>query len=336
MNTNPTFWTSGGKDWRGQPGENRAYARVVCDSINPDGVRLTTFEARFWRPVLAEFNTHCVLSRNSASLRAIPLAKMIERVTKGPAEPLVWASEQRGMQGGDEVPMHVAADASQLWYEDAMWSAVEAAKKLGEWGIHKSIANRLLEPFMWHTAVVTATAWENFFDQRCSPLAQPEIREVAELMRQARDASTPHNVGDGDWHLPYVWDDAETCEWAAANTPPGEPGIPAYYTMLAQISAARCARVSYLTQDGRRDPQEDLNLYERLVTARPAHWSPLEHVATPWEANYQRYSEVFGFMDLNEEWVAPQTEHLPRVGKLLQWRSLRTTVESMTKEVTYR
>ena len=316
--------------------KSRAYARVIADSINGNGDRLTSFEARFWRPVLAEFNTHCVLSRNSASSRAIPLKKMIERITDGPAEPLVWAAEQKGMQGGDEVEMHVQADASQDW-DAAAESAILSAQRLGSMGIHKSIANRLLEPFMWHTAVVTATAWENFFDQRCSPMAQPEIREVAELMRQAREESTPVRKQEGeDWHLPYVADDAEACEWAASHSADGEAGLGEYYAILAKISAARCARVSYLTQDGRRDPQEDLNLYKRLVTARPAHWSPLEHVATPWLDNYQRQNRAIGFYDLDGRWVSPPTEHLPRVGKLLRWRSLRTTVEAQLGEVTYR
>ena len=48
---------------------------------------------------------------------------------------------------------------------------------------------------------------------------------------------------------------------------------------IAEISAARCARVSYLTHDGKRDPQADLTLYERLVSS--GHMSPLEHVAMP-------------------------------------------------------
>jgi len=312
---------------------SRAYAKVIADSINEDGIRLTSFEVRFWRPVLAEFNTHCVLSRNSASSRAIPLHKMLERVRLDCAEPLVWASEQKGMQGGDEVPMHVAADASQLWYEKAAESAMEYAKQLGEWGVHKSIANRLLEPFMWHTAVVTATAWDNFFEQRCSPLAQPEIREVAELMQQARAEHTPRQLKEGEWHLPYV--DDETILAAAEYE--GENIWSASWSLLARISASRCARVSYLTQDGKRDIEKDLELYERLVTARPAHWSPLEHVATPWADNRQRRSDDYlEFIDVFGTNQIPEVDHLPRIGKLLTWRTLRTEVEARQGALTFR
>ena len=39
-------------------------ARVLLDSVSPAGVRLTTLEVTFPRFVLAEFNTHRVMSRN--------------------------------------------------------------------------------------------------------------------------------------------------------------------------------------------------------------------------------------------------------------------------------
>lgn len=74
------------------------------------------------------------------------------------------------------------------------------------------------------------------------------------------------------------------------------PLVPDYHDLLDQgyqlseirkISAGRCARVSYLTHDGKRDPQADIDLCERLV--RSGHMSPLEHVATP-----SRHSEFFG------------------------------------------
>ncbi len=142
---------------------------------------------------------------------------------------------------------------------------MRAVEQLLELGVHKQVTNRLLEPFMWHTVIVTATEWEGFWEQRCSPLAQPEIRVAAEAMRAAYDASTPAPVGHGEWHTPYLRaEDADLDDETAR-----------------QVSAARCARVSYLTHDGRRDIAKDVELYERLVSARPPHWSPLEHVATP-------------------------------------------------------
>ena len=242
-------------------------ARVIADSTSPSGTRLTTLEVRLHRFVLAELNTHRVFSRNSASSRAIPIAKQIERVLNDPALPLEYGSKRAGMQAGPPLEGDALAGAQQVWLE-ARDHAVAAAQELLRLGVHKQVANRLLEPFMWHTVIVSSTDWDGFWTQRCSPLAQPEIRAAAEAMRDAVCASTPTPRASGDWHLPYITEEDRAEAGHAPET-------------LRRVSAARCGRVSYLTQDGRRDLDEDLQLYDRFVTADPPHASPLEHVATP-------------------------------------------------------
>lgn len=299
------------------------YAKVIADSVYEGGPRLTTLEVRFHRFVLAEFNTHRVFSRNSASSRAIPFPKQVQRILNDLALPVVWPAEQKGMQGGDEIERPKLADHS--WHL-ASRDAVDHAKALAEFGVHKSVTNRLLEPFMWHTVVVTSTAWENFFTQRCSPLAQPEIRVAAEAMREAIAVSTPDVVVDRQWHLPYIQDEDYD---ALADLDDVS------YRHAAEVSAARCARVSYLTQDGHRDIREDLTLYRRLTTADPAHWSPLEHVATPWPENRAIDEDDLAFV-VDGVRTPVSTSHLPRVGNLLGWRSLRTEVEVQRGQVTFR
>ena len=168
------------------------------------------------------------------------------------------------MQAGPPLAGEAEKAATQIWLT-AQDHAVKSAQALMDLGVHKQVANRLLEPFMWHTVICSATDWTNFFEQRCSPLAQPEIRVAAESMKAAQDASTPNLLIAGEWHLPYLQ--------------PDEIGLP--LEQQRQLSAARCARVSYLTHDGTRDHEADFILYRRLVEARPPHASPLEHVATP-------------------------------------------------------
>lgn len=235
-------------------------AKVIEDSI-ADGVRLTTFEVTFPRIVLAEFNTHRMLSRNSASSRAIPVEKRIAAVRANPFVPEAFAMNKRGMQAGEELDERDNSKARDTWMR-ACAAAIEQTERLLDTGVHKQWANRLLEPFSWHTVVVTATEWENFFNLRISNLAQPEIRRAAEMMLEAMNASTPTPRGSCAWHLPYVQDD-ERAEYD-----------PSY---LAMISAARCARVSYLTHDGRRDIDADIELARRLEASR--HMSPFEHPA---------------------------------------------------------
>ncbi len=238
-----------------------AYAcKILLDSLAPCGARLTTFEITFPRIVLAELNTHRLLSRNSASSRAVPVEKRIAMVRADPFVPDAFGSNQKGMQAAAALVGVDGADARAAWMLGAE-DACKWARRLASIGVHKQLANRLLEPFLWHTAVVSATEWDNFFAQRCHPDAQPELRQIAEMMRGAMRANVPTPVRAGRWHLPYVdLTDADGFDWR-------------------RISVARCARVSYLTQDGRRDPSEDLSLFERLLTARPMHASPFEHVA---------------------------------------------------------
>ena len=54
-------------------------AKIVADSINPQGDRITTYLLTFPRFILAELNTHRVFSKNSASSRAIPFEKPRQR-----------------------------------------------------------------------------------------------------------------------------------------------------------------------------------------------------------------------------------------------------------------
>jgi thymidylate synthase ThyX len=256
-------------------------AKVVLDSISTRGHRLTTFELTTWRFVLAEFNTHRVFSRNSASSRAIPFSKQVERVRNHPAVPVSFPAEQRGMQGGEELANRAYAESAWLAARDR---AVDSAESLADLGVHKSVVNRLLEPFMWHTIIVTATDYDNFFALRSHPMAQPEIRVTSDQMRAAYNASTPTALGLGEWHMPYI--DGADYDAAANLVAPGQTSIKGLNhgrisELLRQVSAARCARVSYLTHDGRRSLEADITLYKRLTGARPPHSSPLEHVATP-------------------------------------------------------
>lgn len=240
-------------------------AVVLADSINQD-VRLTTLQITFPRFILAELNTHRVFSRSSASSRAIPIKKRIEEVIKNPFIPEAFTKNKPGMQADDVIQDQ--NEARRIWIQSAS-NAIAATLSLSEIGTHKQHAARLLEPYLWHTAIVTATEWENFFALRISAEAQPEFRRIAELMRDAMNDSAPRELGIGEWHLPFI-DENDTI--AVRAVVPDE----SVDTYLARISAARCARVSYRTHDGRRDHQEDLNLAQRLSSA--GHMSPFEHV----------------------------------------------------------
>lgn len=253
---------------------NNSYrVKIIKDSISPNDVRLTTLEVTFPRFLLAEMNTHRALSKNSASSRAIPVEKMLQRIKENPFVPTYWGKNQKGMQADEEIDADSINRARNKWL-DVLSSTCETVSYLHRLGIHKQTINRLLEPFMWHTALISATEWSNFFALRSHPAAQPEIRTISDLMQEAMKQSTPKLLNYGEWHLPLTTDE-EIEEDKVAGT----------YTVdrWKKISAGRCARLSYLTHLGVRDLQADIDLCDRLY--KDGHFSPLEHPATPMKIN---------------------------------------------------
>lgn len=256
------------------------YARVIEASVSTFGEKIYTVEAQIHRFVLAELNTHRALSKNSASSRAIPVAKQLAKVETNPAIPF-FASEKKGMQGGNEVEDPDTAREEWLAARD---SAVQHAESLLDLNVHKSVVNRILEPYMWHRVILTGTDWAGFFHQRCSPLAQPEIRQAAECIRSAMAQATPVQRNSGEWHLPYVYENERD------------------HPLAPQISAARCARVSYLTHDGRHDVEADISLFDKLNGADPKHWSPMEHPAMPLSGRHSvPRSNLKGWLSLRKQ-----------------------------------
>jgi thymidylate synthase ThyX len=265
-------------------------ARVLQDSVNPDGNRLTTCEVTLPRIVLAEFNTHCMFARNSASSRAIPVKKTLERVMTDPFIPIWWGKNEKGMQASEELDLPGRCQAKERWLE-ARDRAVRSVLDLQLLDVHKQIANRLLEPFMWHTIIATGMdhAWANFFHLRRSKYAQPEIKHGADLLWDVYHVSKPNELDWAEPHNPLIFpEDTQLIkDYCARN----EKWLPE--DVAQQVSAARCARVSYLTHDGKRDISEDIQLFERLISG--GHWSPLEHTAVAAGGDSGKYN---GFISL--------------------------------------
>jgi len=159
------------------------------------------------------------------------------------------------------------------------------------------IVNRLLEPFSHINVVVTATEWDNFFLLRDHGDAEPHIALLARRMREAMDYSKPKLVLDHEWHMPYWGTRGDNDRLWAYGIKANVTG--SLLTMMArQISAARCARVSYLTHDGKpTDPEDDLRLFQQLIgDGQIKHLSPLEHVAQPnrelWSGNFRGWKQL--------------------------------------------
>jgi thymidylate synthase ThyX len=232
--------------------------KILLDSINSAGNRLTTWELMFPRFLLAEINTHRMLSRNAASSRAIPVEKMIAAVRENPQVFEQFGKVNKGMSAtdlmeGDEIE-DFKADWAEMAHAAADWAQDEkdfAAKQM---------VNRVLEPFMHTTIICSGTEWSNFYALRAHPAAQPEFQVLAYRMLDAYLKSVPRKIEEGKWHIPLI-----------GETDQHEDSI------LLKIATARCARVSYTTHNSVKDVEDDIVLHDRLLAS--GHMSPFEHCA---------------------------------------------------------
>jgi hypothetical protein len=264
--------------------KSKISASILADSINTaTGDRLTTFRILCPKFILAEINTHRMLSRNFSSSRAVPSKKMRQRVIQDPVIPVEFGKNQKGMQSGGTLSGWRLALARQCWLL-ARYPAC-LFHWLGELvGLHKQVCNRIIEPWVWAEGVVSATEWDNFFELRCHKDAQPEFRVLAEEMKFLYDISKPWKAHPGHSHLPFVRGQQEHNVEHDKN-----------------VSAARCARVSFYLRDGKKSTlDEDLKLCKRLAGSSPKHLSPFEHVATALPTS-ERVGNFVGWQQYRKE-----------------------------------
>jgi thymidylate synthase ThyX len=266
-------------------------AKVIADSIS-NNVRLSTLQLKAPKFLDAEFEKHRMLSSNSSSDRAIPLNTLLERPYYLPTDVRL---NQSGMQGNN-----VMTDDEVAEFHEALIDLHGyTAKILTKWNhVHKQHLNRYLLGYSWQDKVVTATEFDNFFALRDHHAAQPEIQELAQIMKRAMAESTPTELKHGQWHLPYL-------------TAGEYQELGMYYgtdkdltEVYKKVSSARCGRVSYMNHDN-SDPdiQKDLELFDMLATRpydngtlklgvdEPVHLSTTEHQATPMDVGYRSWDK---------------------------------------------
>jgi hypothetical protein len=174
--------------------------------------------------------------------------------------------------------------------------------------VHKQLAGRILEPWMWHTIVLSGTEFGNFLGLRDHAAAQSEIATIARLIRKARDESEPKPLDYGQWHIPYV-DEGEFDDiWDAIRS-----------------SVARTAASSYGRQNV-KNPEKEFERYEGL--REDGHMSPFEHQASPFprkEWEYIRDTQERGNA-LNEPFISEKNRGLEYSGNFRGWRQHRKEI----------
>ncbi len=303
-------------------------AKSICDSINLQGSRLLTMLQIYPKFLHQESLRHRTLyiqdclydpdfSFSVSSARAIPFAKLLAEV-RDPnlrAKPEVWGSEQKGMSPGDELTDE-ALFWAQFWWDKAANLAADVAEKMAKAeGLlnalpheipHKSIINRIIEPYIHVNCLVTGTdrGWMNWHGLRLDKNADPTLQILAQKTYQVWKESKPKLLQPGQWHLPFIELDIDGSSIYAASA--NIDDFIDHQKTAKKISAARCARLSYLSfeTNKRSTIEEDLKLYQRLVGSNPIHASPCEHQATP-DIKIKQYNSHDGQLDY-EGWQHPE------------------------------
>lgn len=285
--------------------ETNITARVVADSISPTGQRIVTIEAEYPRFILAEVNTHKAIEKNSSSSRAIPIKTMIEQIQSNRAVPLYWGKTKAGMQADGEIE---SIPTGKKFWNEAFVKARNSAFGLSEIGLHKQTANRLLEPFQMMKTVMTGTDWDNFFNLRIHPDAQPEFCMLAFKIYKAISESEPMPLKAGEWHLPYIntcrgvvaddgesWDTSSEIIYSTGRLSDGNLSKPLTLEEAQRISASCCAQTSYRKSDDTLEKAD--KIFDMLVGADVLHASPFGHLATPVRATKIIRDDCFYLVD---------------------------------------
>lgn len=251
-------------------------AQVLADSVSPEGDRMTTMEIEYPRFILAELNTHRMLSKNSASSRAIPVKAMHEHIRANTAGPVHWGVNQPGMKAKEALDVNDTVEAMMVW-EQARDSALDYSMQLADLNLHKQITNRITEPWMTMKTVISGTEWANYFWLRDHPDAQPEIALLANKMHSVYEASSPQLLHPGEWHVPYVFTNRDTSTGVLCYLDGSGGTITADAARI--ISSSCCAQVSYRKNDNTLEKAQ--KVFQMLIESEPAHASPVEHQATP-------------------------------------------------------
>lgn len=264
---------------------------LEATSVLGTGAKMTTLELVFPTIILAETNTHRAISKSASSNRAIPTKVKLSRLKTEYYRPYVWGKNKEGMQCDTELSGWKLWQAKFFW-----WLGAQMVRficwNLNRVGLHKQWANRWLVPVDFTKAVWSSTEWDNLLELRLEYSAQPEFISLAKKIKEALVAADSiRRVIDPTkkdnpfhWHLPYITK-AERESWGLKD--------------LLVFSVARCARTSYLMQEGSLpDVKRERRTFSKLIESKPMHVSPSEHQAcglTDKEAksgNLQGYTQL--------------------------------------------
>lgn len=255
------------------------------------GQSIFTLDITFPRAALAEFLTHRVFSKNTASTRAIPVKDHIKHIRENFYTP-AWTKNQSGMQGGELTGEYVqnATDTLMVMFDQVV-DAVEylaGDQELGNCGVHKQDAGRYLEPFSYITLRFTTTQWKNFVWLRVDDAAYPPMQRIAGLIHEAILKADPMELKAGEYHVPSIRRVRDPVSGKLHYFSPENDELTLEEAIA--LSMSLCAQQSFR----KADPSEKKTktVLGKLFNGNKVHASPSEHQATPIDTTINRVGFV--------------------------------------------
>jgi hypothetical protein len=266
--------------------------KLALHSKGPNETEIFTVEACYPSFLIKEWVNFPEISH---CFREVTPDGVARQVQDNPAMPVLWPKAHGKMQGSEVFDSTLSLEHQ---WEDCRDGVLSFTRNLKEQGLSKQLTNRLLEPWVMTTDVMTFTreGIESFLKLRhphakighrdyagppenTPPLqtrwedkvnltfpAEYNIQQLAIEMKAAMDASNPTELEEGQWHLPFV----EQKELESAVIFDGSGRIA--YDPLIKLSAARCA----FTNDSKSIEQD---LDGAAFLTKEHRWSPFEHQA---------------------------------------------------------
>jgi thymidylate synthase ThyX len=221
------------------------------------GDRLVTIQLdKIPKFAVGQIARHRSFAQNWESSRARSVKSIVESLKTDYYIPR-WTANKKGMSGEYIEDELIIESLNQKW-ANARDFAIEQVESMIDCGdAHKQDLNRLLEPFMLVSGILTGNVkWFNhFINLRLSNEAQPVLQYIASKIDAILSEQSPtgYNALEiGQYHYPYP-----------------------HLSLVGNI--AKCASISYANHNKDYDESDYHRIYNRLVEHK--HVSPLEHVA---------------------------------------------------------
>lgn len=315
---------------------------VVLKSINTlSGTKMMTLRCHYPRIIHAEVKTHSQLKTNSASSRAVPVRAMNESILNDVAMPVRFGANQGGMKdkgvehdGRVYHPSHMVNFNGRNAWQVVADEAVGWSDALDQAGYHKQICNRLTEPFQWMDVIMSGSEWANFLWLRCDEDADPTLQVLADLCLQAYLHDSWDELGEGDWHLPFVqyWRCPKTSKqlWYTYDVNGDDIDLTLEEAQLVSMSVA--AQASFRKADATLE--KALKIKDKLFGGRKVHASPSEHQAKVVREPYIWPCEETDYPSCTDLYDMPKgVTHITKDGRygsgnLIGWIQLRQLIDN--------